>query len=144
MTPRQGLKAAHIHRVGASELATSWGGSVPVFASPALIGRIETTCMRVADHLLTPDLITLGVEFDIKHLAPTPPDNQVEIVAELIEVRDGALVYVVAARDAAGTIASGRHLRRVVDRQRFMRKVGERASVLKCATLCSTTADDRC
>jgi predicted thioesterase len=88
-----------------------------------LIGLIEMTCMRATDHALEDGRITLGVGFEIRHLAPTPVGEEISIVATLKSVEGRMLIYDVSATDRNGAIAEGVHQRAMVSAQSFGAKI---------------------
>ena len=57
---------------------------MPVLASPALIGRLEEVCVKAADHLLDASETTVGVGFDLVHVAPTPQGSEVRLTAHIL------------------------------------------------------------
>jgi fluoroacetyl-CoA thioesterase len=67
-----GLSARAVHRVDTLSLADQWGGEAHALASPIMIIFIEQTCMQATDHLLDAKQMTVGYNFEIKHLAPPP------------------------------------------------------------------------
>ena len=129
MTLRRGLTAQQSHVVTQEDLASNWGGEIPVLASPVLMGLLEQTCAMATDEKLPKGKITVGVGFDVLHLAPTPAQEAVTLVATLTEINGRQLQYFVEARDSKGVIFSGKHFRGIVDRERFLHKVKNRSAV---------------
>jgi fluoroacetyl-CoA thioesterase len=127
MNIEPGLKAVARHQVAGMDLADRWGGEAAALASPILIIFIEKTCMQATDHLFEPGQMSVGYQFNIDHLAPTPPDWEVTVSSELVEVGDRTLTYKVSAHDAAGKIAEGTHVRFVVHKDRFHERMARRA-----------------
>lgn len=126
MTLRTGLRVEQSYTVSREDLALHWGGDFPVLASPVLIGLLEKTCMLVTDANLPEGKTTVGVGFDLLHLAPTPENEDVIVIATLEEINRNTLKFSVEARDRKTLIASGMHCRGVVDRRRFLEKILER------------------
>ena len=126
MTIQPGLSAQATHRVDTISLADQWGGEAHALASPIMIIFIEQTCMKATDHLLPEDQMTVGYNFEIKHLAPTPPEWEVTVDAELIEVDGRMMTYRVCVRDAVGVVGEGIHTRCAVSRSGFHRRLAER------------------
>jgi predicted thioesterase len=67
---------------------------------------------------------TVGGKIDITHLRPSAIGTEVEVCATLTKVDGKKLTFQVAAQDKAGSIAEGAHIRFIVDRERFMGKLG--------------------
>ena len=133
MNIEPGLKASAVHRVNALDLADRWGGEAHALASPIMIIFIEKTCMMATDHLLAQGQITVGYEFNIKHLAPTPPEWEVSVSAELTALNGRMMTYTVSVRDAAGKIGEGTHTRCIVDDAEFHRRMGQRRGEAEAA-----------
>ena len=126
MTLKSGLTAQQSHVVTQEDLALNWGGEIPVLASPVLMGLLEQTCVMATDEQLPKGKTTVGVGFDVRHLAPTPAQEAVTLVATLTEINGKQLQYFVEARDSKGVISSGKHFRGIVDRDKFLEKIGNR------------------
>lgn len=137
MSIAPGLKAQATYRVDTLSLADQWGGEAHALASPIMIIFIEQTCMKSTDHLLSPDLMTVGYSFEIKHLQPTPPEWEVTVDAEVIRVDKRMMTYRVAVRDAAGLVGEGLHTRCAVPRGGFHERLEQRRS--KAAVAVSET-----
>ena len=67
---------------------------------------------------------TVGVEMSVSHVKASAAGAEITASAELVEVDGRKLTFAVKAWDAKGTIGEGRHVRFVVDRSRFMAKLG--------------------
>ena len=112
MTIQPGLSARATHRVDTISLADQWGGQAHALASPIMIIFIEQTCMKATDHL--------------QHLAPTPPEWEVTVDAELIEVDGRMMTYRISVRDAVGVVGEGIHTRCAVSSAGFHQRLSER------------------
>lgn len=137
MSIAPGLKAQASYRVDTISLADQWGGEAHALASPIMIIFIEQTCMKATDHLLSPDQMTVGYYFEIKHQQPTPPEWEVTVDAELIRVDERMMTYRVVVRDAAGVVGEGLHTRCAVSRDGFHERLEQRRS--KAAPVTSET-----
>ena len=97
-------------------------GTLPVFATPAMIALIEATASEsVAPHL-DEGSSTVGTHLDVAHSAATPVGMSVTCVTELVEIDRRRLVFRVTVTDGKGEIGSGTHERFVVDNAKFMSK----------------------
>jgi len=98
-------------------------GGVEVFATPMMIALMENAAWRaVADRLEEGD-VTVGILVNVRHLAATPPGQQVRATAELIEIDGRRLVFKVEAYDEKQKIGEGRHERFIVNLERFMQRI---------------------
>ena len=94
-----------------------------MYATPALVALMEHSAHKAVEHLLPEGLTTVGVEMQVHHLKATPVGATVEARAVLEEVDGRRLVFQIEAHDDAGLIGTARHVRFIVDRERFLRKV---------------------
>lgn len=116
------ITIAHEHLIDFAD-----DGMPAVFSTPKLIGLIERTARFSLAPLLDANERTVGVEIDIKHLAPTPPGAQVTLTTRVIG-SDGAYVtFAVEARDDHELIAKGVHKRAVIDIDSFSRRVSRKS-----------------
>ena len=118
-----GMKAEKTELVTENNTAKKYGsGGVSVYATPAMIGLMEGTCLAAVDPSLPPGLATVGTHLDVKHLAATPVGMTVRVEAELIEIAGKRLVFRVAAFDAKEKIGEGTHERFIIDLAKFLQK----------------------
>jgi fluoroacetyl-CoA thioesterase len=123
LTP--GLRA-EVHVVVAEEdTATALGsGDVPVLATPRLLALAEAaTVAAVGDHL-EPGATSVGTSVALEHRAASPIGAEVVAVAQLIEVDGRRLVFNIEAREDTRVVGAGRIERVVVDRAKFLARLG--------------------
>lgn len=121
----------HIGIEGHSEIivkiedtAASYGsGLIEVFATPAMIGLMESTAQLSIQPFLEVGFITLGTEVNIKHLKATPVGMNVRCETKLISIEGKKLVFEVSAFDEVAMIGNGTHSRYIVDAEKFMAKL---------------------
>ena len=100
------------------------GNGMPaVVSTPNIIQFLE----RTARHVLTPHLESdersVGLEIDIRHLAPTPVGQTIHCRAQVISVDGSKVQFQIEARDAHEVIVRGLHKRAVIRTESFSRKV---------------------
>ncbi|WP_309084061.1 thioesterase family protein [Chelativorans sp.] len=100
----------------------------PVLATAMMVGFIESTCIECLRGHLDAGEHTVGIHVDVSHLAATPEGMKLRAVVELERVEGRTLTFRVEAFDEAGPIGRGSHQRAVIDVDRFMKKVGEKAA----------------
>lgn len=111
--------------VGKEDTAAVIGsGELPVLATPTLIAWMENAAMLSVSDLLPAGETTVGGKIDMTHLRPSAIGTEVKVRATLIKVDGKKLTFQVAAQDKTGSIAEGTHIRFIVDRERFMGKLG--------------------
>lgn len=101
-----------------------------VFATGFLVGFLEWACiMAIKPYLDWPREQTVGTHIDVSHEAATPPGMEVTATVELIAVEGRKLAFAVEAHDGVDLISKGRHERFVINREKFIAKVGAKARV---------------
>ena len=97
-------------------------GTLPVFATPAMIALMENTASKSVEAKLDEGAGTVGTLINVKHVSATPVGKDVTCETKLDEVDRNRLVYEVKAYDAAGVIGEGTHERFIIDNERFLAK----------------------
>jgi len=80
--------------------------------------------MESVEHLLPKGFITVGTEVNVKHLQATPIGMKVTCHVRLINVENRKLIFEVTASDTKGEIGTGTHTRFIVEKKRFLEKLG--------------------
>ena len=107
--------------------AEAWGsGGVPVFATPSLVGLMETAAMEALRGRLSDSDTTVGTRIEVSHLAATPLGDDVRAEATLTSVDGRRLTFDIIAHDSSQKIGEGRHERVIVSRDRFLARLGRR------------------
>ncbi|MFJ3224528.1 thioesterase family protein [Streptomyces sp. NPDC086783] len=122
-----GKSATRHHVVGPRDSATAWENDVDVLATPILLWLSEVTAMDVLSEEITTPWMTVGLNHDSAHVAPTPVGEEITVTATLTEVDGKVLTFAVEARDSRAVILRGVHGRAVVNREAFEKKLAERA-----------------
>ena len=99
-------------------------GALPVFGTPFMAAMMENAAMTAAAAALPAGSTTVGAEMNVTHLKPSGLGAEITATAVLTEVEGRKLTFNVGARDAGGMIGEGVHIRYVVDREKFMAKLG--------------------
>jgi len=101
-------------------------GSRAVYATPALVALMENAAVRALEGHLPDGQTTVGGQIDVRHLAATPVGMKVHARAELLEESGRKLTFKVQAWDEEELIGEAKHIRYIVDEDKFMRKVKEK------------------
>ena len=101
-------------------------GSLRVFATPALVAKMEQAACGVLESFLEDGETTVGTAMDIQHLAPTPVGARYSVRAEIIAVNGREITFQVSASDEAGEIGKGIHKRFLVYAEKFQAKADKR------------------
>ena len=103
---------------------TMGSGDLEVFATPAMVALMENAAMNAVSPALPQGATTVGVEMNTTHIKPSAIGARVRATATLTAVEGRKLTFDVEACDGQGTIGKGVHVRFVVDKERFMAKLG--------------------
>ena len=102
-------------------------GDERVLGTPWMISFMERVSNRLVAGYLPEGFMSVGIQVDVKHLAATPVNAQVKIYAEVLEVVKNRVKLTVAAWDDQEKVGEGIHWRAVVEKERFMKRVMEKA-----------------
>ena len=121
----KGLSARSAATVAPGNTAAAMGsGDLDVFATPAMVALMENAAMMAVASCLPEGSTTVGAEMNVTHIKPSGLGAEITATAVLTEVEGRKLTFNVGARDAEGMIGEGVHIRYVVDRAKFMAKLG--------------------
>lgn len=116
-----GLKNKEEKIVTINDTAKVFGsGAAEVFATPMMIGLMESASMNAVKEYLPTGYSTVGITVNIKHISATAVGKKVWAEAELIEIDRKRLVFKVNAFDEDKKIGEGTHERFIIDEQKFM------------------------
>jgi predicted thioesterase len=102
-------------------------GAVRVYATPAMVLFVERTCRDLVEPHLDEGTTTVGVELRVRHLAPTPLGSTVRLRAEVVSVEGESIGFLAKVWDEQDLVGEVEHRRRVVDLDRFLRRVEAKA-----------------
>lgn len=123
--PKIGMTFTSETIVTLSNCAVTMGsGNLEVFATPAMVALMENAAMNAVVSALPQDSTTVGAEIDTTHIKPSAIGARVQATATLTAIEGRKLTFDVEAADEAGTIGRGTHVRFIVDKGRFMAKLG--------------------
>jgi predicted thioesterase len=103
-------------------------GMPAVLSTPRLIGLLERTARESLYPYLEAEERSVGMEVEIRHLAPTPPGATVICITRVVQVEGREISFQMEARDAHETIARGLHKRAVIRVGSFARRVAAKAA----------------
>lgn len=103
------------------EFATD--GMPAVLSTPHLISILERTARQAIGPCLAADERSVGVELELRHLAPSPLGAKITATARVIGVTGRFVDFQIEARDEHELILRGVHKRAVVTVGRFTKRV---------------------
>lgn len=133
MSLQLGAQASIEFRVKESDLASNLGISSDdnfpeVLATARLVALMEASCAKAMISLLEDDKLSVGVEVNIKHLAPTLLDDTVISTATFEEMEGKLYKFSIEAKDSGGVIATATHTRAIVSKERLMQGANKRVN----------------
>ncbi len=99
-------------------------GSLQVFATPCMVALMEQAACNAVDPCFDDSESSVGTLVNITHDAATAPGKKVTATATLVEVQGRKLVFEVTAADEDKQIGKGRHERFIINKEKFMAKLG--------------------
>ena len=104
------------------------GGMPAVLSTPWLIWFLEHAARAAVLPLLEDGESTVGMEIEVRHLAPTPVGGTVTCRARVVFAERNEVSFQLEALDGHERIARGSHRLRVVRIERFAQRVAQKAS----------------
>jgi predicted thioesterase len=97
-----------------------------VLATPWLVAHLEYAARNAIAPCLEDHERSVGTFVEIEHLAPVPEGFTVVCRARVIHVDGPVVTFQVEAHDDTEVVARGLHRRRVIDVDRFARRVARK------------------
>lgn len=120
-----GLKHTSELTVNESVTAIRMGsGDMPVLATPAMMALMENAAMLAVAAELPEGCTTVGGHIESSHLRPSKIGAKVTATAEVTKFDGKKIEFKVSAHSDDTLLGEGTHLRFIVDRERFMSKLG--------------------
>ena len=127
-TSQSRFRVERRHTVPALPLDLAALADMPeVLATPVLVAMMEAACIEHIAGLIPGPMLSLGRRVEIDHLAATPVGCAVELTTRLVSAEGRQLAFDITASDGLEAIARGRHDRVVVDRERFVARLADKA-----------------
>lgn len=99
-------------------------GSLYVFATPCMIALMEQAACNAVAACLDEESTSVGTLVNITHNAATGMGKAVTATATLTAVEGRKLVFEITAADEDKQIGKGTHERFIVNKEKFMAKLG--------------------
>jgi len=125
--PKTGLTGESRLVVDASTRISFVDARMPsVLATPWLVAHLEYAARDALAPLLDEGERSVGTYIEVEHLAPVPEGFTVSCRARVIHVEGPAVTFQVEAHDGQEPVARGLHRRRVIEVDRFARRVARK------------------
>ena len=122
--PRIGMSAEERIVVGPSNIIVFTDARMPaVLSTPWLIAHLEYAARNAIAPCLDEHERSVGTYLDVEHLAPVPEGFHVVCRARVIHAEGTTVTFQVEAHDGVEVVSKGLHKRRVIDVDRFARRL---------------------
>jgi predicted thioesterase len=119
-----GVMAEARHRVVTENLVSFRKPGAPaVLATPWLLYVMETAAYQAILPHLDDGEASVGTGFEFEHLAPTPAGDTVVATAKVTALKGNRVFLDFEARDSRQLVARGKHVRAVIDKNRFAERI---------------------
>lgn len=99
-------------------------GDMPVLATPAMMALMENAAMLAVASELPEGSTTVGGHIESSHLKPSKIGDKVSATAVVTKVDGKKIEFKVSAYSGDTLLGEGTHLRFIVDKERFISKLG--------------------
>jgi predicted thioesterase len=125
--PKAGMAAEERLTVNEATRITFTDERMPaVLTTPWLVAHLEYAARHALDPCLEPHERSIGTFIEVEHLAPVPEGFTVVCRARVIHSDGPVVTFQVEAHDGTEMVARGLHRRRVIDVDRFARRVARK------------------
>ncbi len=104
-----------------------------VYGTPHLIADIEHTCRDLLLEHSDSGEDSVGMEVNVRHLAPTLLDMPVDVTVTIKAAEGRKITFDVSAKDEIEPICTGTHVRFVVDVKKTQERLQAKAAKLAAA-----------
>jgi len=98
-----------------------------VLSTPSLVAHLEYAARHALAPCLADDERSVGQFIEVEHLAPIPTGFEVVCKARIIHVDGPVVTFQIEAHDGVEVVCRGLHRRRVIDVDRFRKRVERKA-----------------
>ncbi len=125
--PKIGTEFQRQFLVGPNHVIDFAGDGMPaILSTPQLIGLLERTARETLEPVLEGNERSVGMEIELRHLAPSPLGARVTCQARVIATEGASVTFHLEARDEHELIARGIHKRAVIRVESLSRRVARK------------------
>ncbi len=125
--PRVGMSGEERVTVGPSNRIVFADERMPaVLATPWLVAHLEYAARHAIADCLDENERSVGTFVEVEHLAPVPEGFTVTCKARVIRAEGPVVTFQIEAHDGVEVVARGLHRRRVIDVDRFARRLARK------------------
>ena len=101
-----------------------------VYATPMMVLHMEMAAGSAIESALPSGFVSVGMEVNVRHLAPTPAGGKVHVIARVIGIGAKSVLFDLEAWNEVRKIGEGTHRRGVVNVREFEHRFGVKDSAL--------------
>lgn len=121
---KEGLSFTQTITVEEKHTAKTWGsGNLDVYATPAMVGLMENTALQCISGCIEQGSDTVGIEINTQHVKATKLAKEVSCEAILTKIDGKKLFFDIKAWDEAGDIGYSKHIRFIIDTNKFLNRL---------------------
>ncbi len=129
----EGLSKTARIEIDDSRTISFMGDEGRVYATPELVRDIENTCRNLLLECIDDGQDSVGTKVDISHIAATPIGMWADITATVSSVDGRSVRFDISATDPVEQICRGSHNRFIVDIDKTLARVKEKAGSVQAA-----------
>lgn len=99
-------------------------GDMNVLATPAMVALMENAAMLAAASDMEDGNTTVGISINTTHVKASKVGATITVTANLVNIDGRKLTFEIEANDEGGLIGKATHERFVVNREKFLSKLG--------------------
>jgi fluoroacetyl-CoA thioesterase len=112
---QSGLRWTRRFEVSSDKVIGFMGDDLRVYASPAMMRDIETSCREKLDEFTADSQNSVGIRMELDHLRPTLIGMWVDVVAIVSAIEGRRVWFDIEVRDALDVVGQAKHVRFIVD-----------------------------
>lgn len=129
----EGLSKTTRVEVDDSRTISFMGNEGRVYATPELVRDIENTCRDLLLECIDDGQDSVGTHIDVSHIAATPMGMWADITVTVNSVDGRSVRFDIGANDPVEKICRGSHSRFIVDVDKTLARVKEKAGSVRAA-----------
>jgi fluoroacetyl-CoA thioesterase len=119
-----GLISEATYEINQGWSATALGsGTLEVLGTPAIAIMVEQICREMVNPILNAGQTSVGSTLNIRHLAPTPVGDVIQLQAEIVSLEKNTVEFKVKIWDSVELVGEADHRRVIIDVDRFLKHV---------------------
>lgn len=118
----KGMSSIYSREISATDTAVGFGTGILdyLLSTPAIVSMIIEGSIKLLDHLVPEDFITVSGKVEVSHEKPTLLGESVHIVLTVEEVSGDRVFLDAVIHDHVGVVARGKHERIIVNSEKLI------------------------